>query len=226
MKLVKKILNILNLESSFRLLHKGALIEDGWFNSVKKKQSVDKSGNPIPWFSYPSIDFIKSRLNKNMIVFEYGYGGSSQWFAEKVLKIYSVEHNKEWIEIMNPFKKDNMSVALCEIPENCKHLDYDTLAFFNDSNKYTKDVEVHNEKFDIIIIDGIFRNICTEKSISFLKDDGIFILDNTDLLKINPSIDFLTKNGFKRIDFWGMMPIYQYKTCTSIFYRSNNCLNI
>ncbi len=45
-------------------LYSGYLLDNGWFQSYKNKTSVDKNGNPIPWVTYPFIDFISERLNK------------------------------------------------------------------------------------------------------------------------------------------------------------------
>ncbi len=35
----------------------GYLNEIGWFESFKALKSIDRNGSPIPWFSYPFIDF-------------------------------------------------------------------------------------------------------------------------------------------------------------------------
>lgn len=33
----------------------------------------------LPWFSYPSIDFLDSYVKPDMRVFEWGVGGSNLW---------------------------------------------------------------------------------------------------------------------------------------------------
>jgi len=38
--------------------------------------------------------------------------------------------------------------------------------------------------------------------------------------------EVLKQDRFRRIDFWGMGPIEAANHCTSVFYRSNNCLGI
>ena len=37
----------------------GYLVEIGWFNSFKSGKPVDKKDLPIPWFTYPAIEFYK-----------------------------------------------------------------------------------------------------------------------------------------------------------------------
>ncbi len=78
------------------LKESGYLYDEGWFRSLDEKRPVDKDGNPIPWFTYPAIEFLKERLTKEMTVFEYGSGSSTLFFAERVKEIISVETNKEW----------------------------------------------------------------------------------------------------------------------------------
>ena len=41
-----------------------------------------------------------------------------------------------------------------------------------------------------------------------------------------PALDFLEANGFTSLEFWGMGALAIRRWCTSIFYRSVNCLGI
>jgi hypothetical protein len=57
------------LKALMLLNNKSYLQETGWLNSYNSKEPVDENGNPFPEFTYPFIDFIIERLNKN---FELG----------------------------------------------------------------------------------------------------------------------------------------------------------
>ena len=72
----------------------GYLLETGWFESFKSCESVDREMTPLPWFTYSAIDFIKERLDKNIDILEFGSGNSTLFFAERVHKIVSIEHNE------------------------------------------------------------------------------------------------------------------------------------
>jgi len=50
--------------------------------------------------------------------------------------------------------------------------------------------------------------------------------DNADLPNYIDGVKYLTDNGFKKLEFWGISPVTAHATCTIIFYRSNNCLGI
>lgn len=37
----------------------------------------------VPWINYPAMDFLAGLLGRDDIVFEWGMGGSTIWFAER-----------------------------------------------------------------------------------------------------------------------------------------------
>ena len=81
-------------------------------------------------------------------------------------------------------------------------------------------------KFDIIIIDGRERVQTAKNSLHSLKRSGIIIWDNSDREKYKEGYQLLFEKGFKRLDFWGIAPGLHAETCTSIFYREENCFGI
>ena len=99
-KKIESVLKFIRNPKEFRALlslrHTGYLFDVGWFNAFRKGEPIDKNNQPIPWFTYPSIDFLDKRLNKNLNVFEFGSGNSSLFFAKRVRKVISVEHNMQW----------------------------------------------------------------------------------------------------------------------------------
>ena len=88
----------------------GYLLQTGWFNSFKQKKPLDKDNNPIPWFTYSAIEFLSERMNKKMNVFEFGSGNSTLFFAKRVNQITSVEHNKDWYDIISNQSPENSKI--------------------------------------------------------------------------------------------------------------------
>ncbi len=201
-----------SLKMVISLEESGYLHDEGWFKAFNMKQAIDKNGNPIPWFTYPSIDFIKERLNKEMTVFEYGCGNSTLFFAMRVKEITSVEKDRTWYGKIKQKLPSNASIILFK--EAITEV------------SYTQIIERSNKKFDLIIVDAIKRNEVIYKAVDYIKPDGVIILDNSDVSDYKAGIEFLIKKGFKRLDFWGIQAGYFNKTCTTIFYKSNNCLGI
>jgi precorrin-6B methylase 2 len=232
-KIIRKILYIFGLEAIGRiLLQQSALKEDGWFKSVKTKQAVDKNGEPIPWLTYPFIDFIDDRINNSLEIFEFGAGNSSIYWARKAKSVISIEHSPEWFKIIkanDKFKYENLDIRLVEIPEDLKKKGYHVMAFTNHENKYVHSLRDLNRKFDVVVVDGLFRNSCILNSLASLKPGGVIFLDNTSRIyekDLKLGTDFLAENGFRRIDFRGVGPIYSTKSSTTVFYKDNNCLGI
>ncbi len=189
----------------------GYLKEVGWFESFKVLKSIDKKGNPIPWFSYPFIDFLTPRLTKDLVLFEFGSGNSTLFFAERVNTVISVEHNKEWYQIVNSTKPSNVKLVQTESDSV-----YDYLEYFNNLK----------EKVDLIIVDGLHRNECLINSVNKLSENGVIILDDSERTEYQNGIDFIHSKGFKSLEFWGISPGYLYKKSTMVFYNRNNFLNI
>jgi len=187
------------------------LEECGFYRSINERKSVDKNGEPIPWITYPCIEFLSSRINKNMKVFEYGSGNSTLWWSKRVDKIFAVEHDKEWyIQVKNLTKDTNVEIVHRELIYN---------------GNYSKEILKH-KNIDIVIIDGRDRVNCAINSLHSLSKSGVIIWDNTDRECYKAGYDHLIKSGFKQIEFIGMIPIYDFKSQTSIFYKNDNCLGL
>jgi hypothetical protein len=203
------LLNQTGLGGSVQLYLDGALKQYGWFRSFHSKQSVDIDGNPLPWYTYPFILFLKPRLKPNFRVFEYGSGNSTRWYAARVERITAVEHDSAWIAQIKPKLLSNASVL--ERP-------------LGDS--YVKSVQSAGALFHIIVVDGRNRVKCAKFASDFLTPDGVLILDNSERDWYQHAKDYLAEKGFRRLDFIGMAPIVGIETCTSVFYRDGNCLGI
>lgn len=212
---VKTIIKLLNepkiLSALLSQRDFGYLNEIGWFESFKAQKSIDRNGNPIPWFSYPFIDFLTPRLTNDLVLFEFGSGNSTLFFAERVNTVISVEHNKEWYQIVNSTKPSNVKLVQTESDST-----FDYLKYFNNLI----------EKVDIIIVDGLHRNECLINSVNKLSENGVIILDDSERSEYQNGIDFIINNGFKSLEFWGIAPTILFKKCTTVFYKSNNCLKV
>src|SRR5262245_3065794 len=63
------------------LASEGYLLDIGWFNAYERKEAVGRDNEPIPWITYPAIEFLNSRLNAGMEIFEFGAGNSTLYYA-------------------------------------------------------------------------------------------------------------------------------------------------
>lgn len=187
-----------NIISRYARLFKSLVRLYGYLKGIGWVSSAMTMNNVNPWFTYPFIKFLRPRLRKEMFVFEYGSGVSTEWFKSRVGKIVSVEHNIRWA------KGD---VIWLDFPE------------------YQNEI-LNHWNIDIVVIDGRKRIECAKNALQSLSKSGVIIWDNSDRIKYQEGYDFLTDNGFKRIDFWGLGDVNSTEWCTSVFYRNNNCLGL
>lgn len=201
------------------------LVKEGWFLSAWERNSTKRDGKPLPWLTYPLIDFIEPRLNKKLIMFEFGCGNSTKWFADRVGHIKSVEHNDAWYRLIDGELPVNAELILEKVDAD---QDYSAITFLssNDESGYSLSIVHTGILYDIVLVDGIYRNNSVVQSAKCLKKEGVIIIDNTDFAESQQAAMYLEGAGFRRIDFWGMCPIVSHKSCTSIFYRDGNCLGI
>lgn len=181
------------------------LQSSGWYQSLNEQAPVNKDLKPIPWYTYPAIEFIEGILQPYFKVFEYGSGNSTIWYSKRVETIVTVENNKTWYDKLSFEISKNKNVELI---------------YKGNLLEYPYSIQEYpNNHFDIIVIDGRSRNLCTFICWKHLNPNGIIIFDNTDRHIYNDAVIFLLSKGFKRIDFYGLIPSLPYKTCTSIFFK-------
>lgn len=205
-------MTFLKLISAARsLIREGPLVQDGWVRSHLEGQSVNLAGHPIPWITYPALDFISNRLPQLEHVFEYGSGNGTLWWAARSASVRAVEHDEVWHRKMLQVLPANVELYFREI---------------NDGANYVETLIIDETLFDVIVIDGRRRNSSMIRSVERIKENGVILLDNSDRPEYADGINFLTANGFRTIDFSGFCPIVNFKSQTSIFYKSNNILGI
>jgi len=210
-QLANRILKILDLDSLYSLKREGPLFEDGWFRSFREQASVDAMGEPIPWITYPAIEFIRKRVQPKMSVFEYGSGGSTAWWASLVSQVVSVEHDREWFQKL-----------ITKKPANVELIQIDLIY----GGEYSKKIAYYKNRFDIVVVDGRDRVNCIRNCLGALTESGVVILDNSDRSQYAEAVAYLFEHGFRKLEFIGFCPTVNLKSETSIFYRSQNIFGI
>jgi len=164
-----------------------------------------------PWIVKGAIDWLSTYLNRDMVVFEWGSGGSTLFTAKRVKKIISIEHNYEW------FLKTQIHLWLSGI-SNCQYKLIEpeddtlnnvfTLKYKSSSErhqhqnfeKYCKAIDSFPDNyFDLIFIDGRARDLCIEHAKNKIKPGGYLLLDNSERERYQSAINKLS--DFKRTDF-------------------------
>lgn len=177
--------------------------------SIDKKICCDKDGNPIPWYTYPAIEYLSQFDYQEKSIFEFGCGYSTLFWARRAKSVTSVEDNPTWFEKWkSEFNCDNVHILLCE-----------------EGPSYYNAVLEDGKTYDVIVIDGKCRTDCAKQAVKALSDDGLIILDDSD--RVNTSkeyfdaINILKDNGLLQVDFYGFCPMNNYTKTTSVFFRRN-----
>jgi hypothetical protein len=173
--------------------------------TIDEKVCVDKDGNPIPWYTYPAIEYLSQFDYSQKEIFEYGCGNSSMFWAERAKQVTSIEDNPKWFEKW----QQEFSHA---------HLD---IRWRDEGEIYENAIFEDNKKYDVIVVDGKRRAECAEAAIKGLAQGGMIILDDSD--RINTSqeyvkaVNFLKDANLIQVDFYGFCPMNNYTKTTSLF---------
>lgn len=179
----------------------------GIVNSISQNSPIDCQNRPTPWFTYSSIHYLNSIDLHKKRVFEYGSGFSTLYFRNRLAEVTSVEDNHFWKEKIEGMAK---STTRSEI-------------LFKEGSEYVNAPLTFKHKFDLIIIDGSFREECAKVAAKALSNNGMIILDNSD--GYVDAAKVLRKSGFLQIPFIGPGPMSAVLWETSLFIRTEKWSN-
>jgi hypothetical protein len=178
----------------------------GHFRSSLRNAAVSKEGAPLPWYTYPSIDFLKARTYEDKIVLEFGGGQSTLWWAERARHVVTFEGDKEWFSSLKS-----------KIPPN---VDLHLASMQNPSECVKSVVDVLHAKpfatYDVIVIDGLYRRALVAVARNVMADTGMIVCDNAEGYGFQEA---LKHSEFLRVDFFGNAPGVMRPHATSIFFK-------
>jgi hypothetical protein len=188
----------------------GYLWETGWIQSVRAKAVVDATGKPIPWATFPYLAFVTPRLKTEWRVFEYGAGASTLFYSGYVDHVTAVEHDVDFANALGQLTPKNVSLICPGAP----------------AEEYINAIDRSGSRFDLIVVDGIYRNECIEKAISKVTEFGVVVLDDAERNDYAHGVHLLHDAGFKELPFWGLAAGVIGQKCTCVYYRKNNVLGL
>jgi hypothetical protein len=173
----------------------------GYSKSVIAGKAIGLNDTPIAWYTYPAFEFIDQFDYSNSIVFEWGAGYSTLYWARVAKKVVSIEDNNDWYKEIDKKRPENV-----------------TLVFKENEEDYINAIK-SEDKFDVIIIDGSHRFKCASLAPKYLNDNGFIILDNSDWMP--NTAEMLRNLGLIQVDMSGVGPVCKYTWTTSIFMHRN-----
>ncbi len=177
----------------------------------------------IPWLVFGAIDYLRENINSDMNVFEYGSGGSTIFFSNRVKHIHSVEHDTKWFNIasqslsgggrtniryqlVTPHEDPEFSVKKISNPLDyiSSRSEYAGLSF----EQYVRIVDEYPDaSIDLLVVDGRVRTACIQHGMKKIKIGGALLLDNAERKEyLAPFPELMDRKKWKLLKFIGHFP--------------------
>jgi len=199
-----------------------------WLRSILSSKGIFSL--PAPLFPFSVIDVVDEYIDRSKIVFEYGSGASTIWFARRANKVVSIEHDEKWyLRLLDALQREriqNCRLLFCPPEpsegtsgENRDPRSYASLWYPNMSFKqYVTSIDGYPDGyFDLILIDGRSRPSCILHAIPKLRSGGMLILDDSEREYYYRARRLLAKWQKRR--HFGPVPKRFYFGCSTIYMK-------
>jgi len=146
--------------------------KNNWLIPPNEWQFIDPTNGFIfPWLT---LDFLEHLMTFDMSrwrIFEAGGGAGTLWWANKCKEIVTLETDKDWLDKICDFAKR----------KGLYNIDYNLVEpnlYQNPVKAYLDILEKQQHKFDLLLIDGIYRNQLATIAEPHIKDGGLLVVDN------------------------------------------------
>lgn len=120
----------------------------------------------VPWLVFPAVDRLEQLISGRRI-FEFGSGMSTLWFAERCRQVISVESDSRWHQV---------------VTEQCRAIQNVRIIHAPSKEDYLGAISTAGGKFDLILVDGLYRRDCLDLARPYLSPSGLLVVDDTDLI--------------------------------------------
>lgn len=193
------------------LVDGGCLARLGWYESCATGRPVDGAGEPLPWFTYPSIRLLEERLPDKSSVLEFGAGMSTLWWGKRARRVLTIENDQAWSADISGRAPATVELLHVPLPKLGSTLD---------------ELAATGETFDIAVVDNFDRATVAAKLLPFLGATSVIVFDNSDELVYRPCVDHLLAQGYRELRLHALGPVNPFEWSTSFLYRDGNCLGL
>jgi hypothetical protein len=176
----------------------------GFMRSLREGRCVRADGSPIPWITYPAIEFLESLDFASCRVFEYGAGNSTLFWAARAAVVHSVEFDPDWY-----------ARVAASLPAHC------SISLARTITEYVDAIHRDPAGYDVVVVDGQNaeqgRLRGCAAALKVLRPGGMIVLDNSGNLP--RSCALLRDAGLIEVPMSGFSPLNAWSDTTSIFLR-------
>ena len=126
-----------------------------------------------PWLVAGAVELLERRLHASDLVVEFGSGRSTLWFARRVRRVVSVEHDPVW--------HDRVREQLAA--EGVRNVDYHLVCCErngsgNGDGYVAAATRSLDGALDLVLVDGIRRDACALWALGQVRRGGLIVIDN------------------------------------------------
>ena len=179
----------------------------------------------MPWMTFAAMRWLRAYLRPTMSVFEWGSGGSTLFFAERVARVVSVEYDAAWSSAVRARlqAEGRTNVTLRDLPPEPGpadriYLSSDPQFAGRNFRRYATSVLDHPDgAFDLVLVDGRARLGCVVSALPKLRRDGVLVLDNSEREDAAEACALLAGSGWSVRHFSGPGPCSRWP----VFWRTS-----
>jgi hypothetical protein len=178
-------------------------IQTGHARSSIFRRALSPRGEALPWITYPAIDLLSNVDLTGRRVLEFGAGQSTLWWLSRGAEVISFEDDAKWVQRI----RHDAPIADIRLIEG-------------DLRQFP--AELRAERFDVVMIDGLRRQVAARIAREVMASSGCIIQDNSEGFWADEPgryeiIELLAQ--FQRVDLYGFAPGLWRRHCTSIYFR-------
>lgn len=173
------------------------LEEMGVFNS-ENGELLNGDSEPIPLLTNSFLNWFETQRWDSLSLLELGAGSSTLYFSKFFKSVTSYETSQDWFDKLLPKKLNNV--------------DFIKVDSIRDALKENHKNDIHD--FDVILIDAGENRANLARWLVTEGYKGIIFFDNSEWYR--KSIQMFIGEGFVEIPFFGVKPIEDWVSCTSI----------
>lgn len=209
-----------------------------WLSSLIRRSLLGHNAlkDHVPWITFKARLWLENYLKSDMSVFEYGSGGSTIFISKRVKEVFSMEHDKEWYQIMLK-EIGNQHIDNCKILLIEPDIDLFNGEDYSNPNNYISSSPIHRNMnfrryvlsinefpdnyFNLVFVDGRARPSCIANSIPKIRPEGYLMLDNSEREIYRKGKQLLSEWPSKI--YYGLFPYGIYPIETTVWRKPSAC---
>ncbi len=181
----------------------------GHIRSSFTRTSVNKKGDPRPWYSLPAVYFLTQRDFSSAKVLEFGGGYSTVWWSKTAKHVTTFEEDEKWTRKILAMADQNVDAFAVPVGLKGERL----------RSRILEQIPSSKTSYDVVVVDAMHRQTLIDLAFELCSPEGLIIVDNSegyDTYEITRSKDWF------RVDFIGPANGVSSQHSTSFFFK-NTC---